>query len=82
MFQKFRGIEKLQKVLINDKHFQPARFNELMRSEIFKCLSGYMEITPENILTNLSVEDNGEYVLRCKIKSKRLKIMGLLPREV
>lgn len=79
---KMRGIDKLQKVLINDKHFQPARFNDIVRSDIFKCLSNYMEISPENILTDISIDENGQYVLRCKVICKRLKIMGILPNEV
>jgi len=79
---KTRGIEKLQKVLINDKHFQPARLNDVVRSEIFKCLSNYMEISPEDILTNISIDADGQYVLRCKVSCKRLKIMGILPTEV
>jgi len=77
-----RGIDKLQKVLINDKHFQPARLNDIVRSDIFKCLSNYMEISPENILTDISVDETGQYVLRCKVSCKRLKIMGILPNEV
>ncbi len=79
---KMRGIDKLQKVLINDKHFQPARLNDIVRSDIFKCLSNYMEISPENILTDISVDETGQYVLRCKVSCKRLKIMGILPNEV
>ncbi len=79
---KTRGIEKLKKVLINDKHFQPSRLNDMVRSEIFKCLSNYMEISAEDIKTSITVEEDGQYVLRCKVRCPRLKIMGILPNEV
>ncbi len=82
MFGKIVGAERLKKILINDKHFQPSRFNDLIKSEIFRCLSSYMEIAPENVMTNISIDEEGNYVLRCKVKCKRLKIMGILPSEV
>ncbi len=76
-----RGVDKLKKILINDKHFSPVRLNEVIKSGIYKVLGDFMEIEPQDILTNLSLEEDGDYVLRCKVRCKRLKIMGILPDE-
>ncbi|MBQ7977068.1 MAG: hypothetical protein IJ301_00495 [Clostridia bacterium] len=72
------GISKLKQVLINDKHFNPERLNEVVSSDIFKILQNYMEINREDMLARIDIDEQGNYVLRCKVKCKRLKIMGLL----
>ncbi len=79
---KTRGIEKLKKILINDKHLHPSFFADLIRSEMFKSLSNYMELSPDDVLVNISIDEKGEYVLRLKAKCQRLRIMGILPKGV
>ena len=37
-----------------------------------------MDVDKDDMLTRLDLDENGNYVLRCKVKCKRLKIMGLL----
>lgn len=81
MMEKLRGVDKLKKILINDKHFSPTRLNEVIKSGIYKVLDNFMEITPRDILTNLTLEEDGDYVLRCKVRCKRIKVMGILPDE-
>ena len=54
---KTRGIEKLKKILINDKHFHPSFFADLIRSEMFKSLSNYMELSPDDVLVNISIDE-------------------------
>ncbi len=54
----------------------------LLKSEIFKCINSYLECSPENILCDLCTDGNGDYVFRCKIKAKRLKMLGFLPGDV
>lgn len=79
--EKLRGVDKLKKILVNDKHFSPTRLNEVIKSGIYKVLDNFMEITPQDILTNLTLEEDGDYVLRCKVRCKRIKVMGILPDE-
>ena len=52
--------------------------NDLFKSEIFKTLSSYMEILKDKIFSDLCFDENGEYVFRCKIYAKRLKLLNLL----
>lgn len=73
-----RGIAKLKRVLINDKRFNPERLNEVISGDLYKILQNYMEIDRENLLAKIDLDEDGYYVLRCKVKCKRLKIMGLL----
>ena len=73
-----RGLARLKQILINDKHFNPVKFNEVLASDVFKTLQNYMEITKEDILSRLDIDAEGNYVFRCKVKCNRLKIMGIL----
>lgn len=75
---EIRGISKLKQVLINDKHFNPERLNEVISGDLYKILQNYMEINRDDMLARIDIDDEGNYVLRCKVKCKRLKIMGLL----
>lgn len=73
-----KGLAKLKQVLINDKHFNPERLNDVVSSDIFKLLQNYMEIDNSDMMSRIDLDEQGNYVLRCKVKCKRLKIMGLL----
>ena len=73
-----RGLGRLKQVLINDKHFCPDRLNDVVSSDIFKVLSNYMDRDSADLLSKISIDEQGNYVLRFKVKCKRLKIMGLL----
>ncbi len=73
-----RGLDKLRQVLINDKHFNPERLQEVLTCDIYKVLQNYMDLNKNDMLTRLDIDENGNYVLRCKVMCKRLKIMGLL----
>ncbi len=78
MFNEPKGLMRLKQVLINDKHINPERLNDVVSSDIFKVLQNYMDITKDDLLTRIDLDEQGDYVLRCKVKCKRLKIMGLL----
>ena len=73
-----KGLAKLKQVLINDKHFNPERLNDVVSSDIFKLLQNYMEIDNSDMMSRIDLDEQGNYVLRCKVKCKRLRIMGLL----
>ncbi len=57
------------------------KLNTLLKSEVFKCLNSYLEFVPEKIMCDLCVDGNGEYVFRCKVNAKRLKMMSFLPGD-
>lgn len=79
IFSNRMGIEKLKKVLVNDKHINPNMINEVLKSDIFNLLLNYMDITEADIITKIELDEKGNYVFRCKAKSKRLKTIGILP---
>lgn len=71
---------RLRQVLINDKRMDPKRLEEVIKNDLFEVLYQYMDIKADNVITRVDVED-GEYILRCKVNARRIKIMGFVPRE-
>lgn len=81
MLTQKRGVgSRLRQVLISDKRMDPKRLEEVLKNDLFEILYQYMDIKQGNILAKVDIEE-GEYVLRCKVKTKRLKIMGFVPKE-
>ena len=78
--QKRGGGGRLRQVLINDKRMDPKRLEEVIKNDLFEVLYQYMDINESNVVTRVDIE-NGEYILRCKVSAKRIKIMGFVPRE-
>lgn len=71
-------LSRLNQILIKDKIFNPSKLNELLNVEIFKTLSNFMDIKREDVATRIDIDEGGQYVLRCKVVSKRLKVVGIL----
>ncbi|MBR7091366.1 MAG: hypothetical protein IKC79_02815 [Clostridia bacterium] len=78
--QKKGVVRRLREVLINDKRMDPKRLQEVLRNDLYEILYQYMDIGQKDVLAKVDIED-GEYVLRCKVRTKRLKVMGFVPRE-
>lgn len=70
----------MRQVLINDKRFEPERLRDILQNDLYSVLSNYLEIAPRDVLSRIDIE-NGEYVLRCKVRARRIKIMGIVPEE-
>ncbi len=71
-------LTRLNQILINDKFFNLIKLNELLNVEIYKTLSNFMELKREDVATRIDIDERGNYVLRCKVSSQRLKVVGIL----
>lgn len=71
-------LTRLNQLLINDKFFNPTKFNDLLNAEVYKVLSNFMEINRDDVLTRIDLDKNGNYVFRCKVECTRLKVVGLI----
>ena len=69
---------KLMQVLISEKRFDPQKIDRVLESDLYKVIKNYMDIDREDIRTQLVLEDDGCYVLRCKVRARRIKIFGVL----
>ena len=58
---------------------QMKNMNELLKSEIYKCLCSYLEINKDKMFCDVLIDSKGEYVFRCKIYAKNIKAINFLP---
>ena len=73
------SAERLKKVLIADKHFNPEYIKKVIVSDLYLLLNNYAEIKPEDLDFNIEIDKNGDYLFSLKTKTSRLKIFGSLP---
>ena len=73
------GVERLKKVLISDKHFNPERIEEVMKSDILNILQNYTDINGENLNFNIEVNNFGGYHITIDATCTRLKVLGSIP---
>lgn len=71
--------DRLQKVLIADKHFNPEFLKKVMVSDLFMLINNYAEIKPENLNFSIEINKEGDYIFKFDAKCERLKIFGSLP---
>jgi septum formation topological specificity factor MinE len=70
------GVERLKKVLISDKHFNPERIQEVMKSDILTVLQNYTDVDSEQITFLIEVNPQGGYDIKVNASCSRLKILG------
>lgn len=79
--QASENVNRLKRVLIADKHFNPESIKRVIKSDEYNMLKNYADILPEDIFLDIDITNSGEYEITVKAHCKRLKIFGALPDE-
>ncbi len=61
-----------------ERHVNLTKLNLVIKQDIFSVVSSYLDITPADLFIRLELNIDGDYELKCKVKSKRLKIVGFI----
>ncbi|MDD4211573.1 MAG: cell division topological specificity factor MinE [Clostridia bacterium] len=70
------GVDRLKKVLISDKYFNPERIKEVIKSDILYVLKNYTDVEAEDLNCDINIEDNGGYKINIDAICSRLKVLG------
>lgn len=70
-----RSIDRLKSVLVQDKEQNPVKIMGILKNDITKLLSNYMEVDGDDIDVNLLVNNNGSYDLVIKSVVRRVKVI-------
>ncbi len=68
----------LLKVLISEKRFDPQKINNILATDLYDVIKNYFEVERDDVRTRVDLEEDGYYVLRCKVRARRVKIFGVL----
>ena len=70
------GVDRLKKVLISDKHFNPERIKEVIKSDILYILKNYTDVEADDLNFEINVADAGGYKINIDATCSRLKVLG------
>lgn len=73
--------ERLKYVLIADKHFNPDRIKQVIKSDIYYVLLNYAHLKSDDIFVDIEITPSGAYHFKIDAISQNLKIFGSLPDE-
>ncbi|MBQ7307915.1 MAG: hypothetical protein IJW82_05230 [Clostridia bacterium] len=68
--------ERIKNMLISDKHFDTRDLIKVLRTDLYDLLVNYFDITPQDIMLEMKVDEFGIYDFRLQVKSERIKIFG------
>lgn len=66
--------ERLSKALILEKHFNPEKIRNVIKSDIFSVLKNYGEIEAEGLDFDIEILDDLNYQISFKAKLKSIKV--------
>lgn len=66
--------ERLSKALILEKHFNPEKIRNVIKSDIFSVLKNYGEIESEGLDFDIEILDDLNYQISFKAKLKSIKV--------
>ncbi len=70
--------KNLYQTFVNTRHINLDKINKIITQDVFDVLHSYMDIDSSDIVLRLDQDERGDFILRCKVKAKRLKIVGFL----
>ena len=68
--------ERMKNMLISDKHFDSRDLIKVLRTDLYDLLVNYFDITPQDLVLEMRVDEFGVYDFKLNVKSERIKIFG------
>ncbi|MCL1901970.1 MAG: hypothetical protein FWG51_06220 [Firmicutes bacterium] len=72
-------LNRLKSMIICDKINIPNELCSLIKSDVYIMLSNYLDLIPDNVTVDQSIEDSG-FIIQIKAKTNRIKPFGNLPK--
>lgn len=68
-----KAEERLNKALILDKHFNPEKIRNVIKSDIFAVLKNYGEIEAKDLFFDITILDDASYCIKFNAKLSSIK---------
>ena len=73
--------DRLKSMIISDKQENPEKINRLIKSELLYLLKNYFDICSEDMLVNITIGDNGRFLLDIKVEARDMIIPKMFVSE-
>jgi len=67
--------ERLNRALVLEKHFNPEKIRNVIKSDIFSVLKNYGEIETKDLHFDIVILDDGSYEVEFKARLNRIKVI-------
>jgi len=67
--------ERLNRALVLEKHFNPEKIRNVIKSDIFNVLKNYGEIDSKDLNFDIIILDDGSYEIDFKARLNRIKVI-------
>lgn len=71
MREKDKSLERLKKILINNKSFIPSGVYSAIRFDILRVLKSYFHIKKEDIDISINLDQSGKYAIDIKVSAEK-----------
>ena len=68
---------RLKTMIVIDKQEVPQKINKLLKSEILFLLRNYFDISAEDLVLDININEMGRYELSVKAESRNIKFAHL-----
>ena len=78
---KKKGLQRLNKVIKNDKKINPEYIKDVIKSDFFYLINNYFEVDFADVKVSIEVDDNSKYQIKVLGLGDRLKFMRTIPKD-
>jgi len=68
-----RGVERLKKVILQDRTGAPENVIAVLKSDVYEVLDSYFEVNPQSVSADVSVDEKGLYEIRLTAHAFRVR---------
>ena len=68
-----RGVERIKKVILQDRTGAQDNVIGVLKSEMFEVLDGFFEVNPQSVAAEISVDNAGMYEIKFFARAFRVR---------
>lgn len=68
-----RGVERIKKVILQDRTGAPDDVIKVLKSDIFEVLDGFFEVNPQSVVAEIKVDNVGTYEIKMSARAFRVR---------
>jgi len=68
-----RGVERIKKVILQDRTGAPDDVIAVLKSDVFEVLDGFFEVNPQSVVAEIRVDSVGTYEIKLSARAFRVR---------
>ena len=68
-----RGVERIKKVLLQDRTGTQENIIAVMKSDVYEVMDAFFEVEPQSVSAEVTVDDRGLYEIRISAYAFRVR---------